>query len=233
LALNPLGGNVGIGTTSPAELLNLSASGQDTNLLVDAANQSTYSPVLTFRRLSTQVWNVGMDDTDSNKFKIAAGGSYNNMATTADDFLTITGGGNVGIGITNPTYALQVSGTVYASGSSRDYKEKIKPLEVDSSKIYNLKPVSYDYKNNYKDMGYNLAGGRQFGLIAEDVYPIIPELVISLGDKKTANIDYSKLSVLLLDQMQKQKKEIDSLQQQVNSLQNEIDLIQKSLKTSR
>jgi hypothetical protein len=220
---------VGIGTTSPLYNLDIGDGSSRTVFRVNGSNSGTSGGSLFIMALgNTSSLYMG-------NYSSIYGGAYNNTFVIHNGLGTPIAlmNGNVGVGTTTPTYALQVAGTVYASGSSRDYKEKIKPLEVDSSKIYNLKPVSYDYKKDYQNLGYNLAGGRQFGLIAEDVYPIIPELVISLGNKKTANIDYSKLSVLLLDQMQKQKKEIDSLQQQVNNLQSEVDLIKKSLKISR
>jgi len=84
--------------------------------------------------------------------------------------------------------------------------------------------VSYDYKKEYKNLGYTLAGGRQFGLIAEDTYKVIPELVISKNDKKTANIDYEKLSVLLLSEMKKLKNTVDQQQKQINQLQTIIGI---------
>ena len=142
---------------------------------------------------------------------------------TSSDFY-VNSSGNVGIGTTAPNYKLEVAGVVYASGSSRDYKQDIKNLEVDSSKIYDLQPVSYDYKKEYKDLGYTLAGGRQFGLIAEDTFKVIPELVISKNDKKTANIDYEKLSVLLLSEMKKLKNTVDQQQKQINQLQTIIGI---------
>lgn len=90
------GGNVGFGTASPAELVNLSVSGtSDDNLLIDNTNQSTYSSLVTFRRLATSVWNVGVDFTASNAFKIATGASFNNFA--AGTVFSITEAGLVDI----------------------------------------------------------------------------------------------------------------------------------------
>lgn len=148
--------------------------------------------------------------------------------------MTIDDTGNVGIGITNPTYKLQVTGSLYVSGSSRDYKENIVPLTLDPSKIYQLNPVSYDYKPAYKNLGFNLAGGHQIGLIAEEVAKVYPELAITLDrdgvQNKVSNVDYEKLSVLLLAEMKNQKKEIDSLQQQVDTLKQQVQQIESKLK---
>lgn len=136
--------------------------------------------------------------------------------------------GNVGIG-TTPSYKLQVAGSLYASGSSRRFKQNITALEVDSEKIYGLRPVSYDYKSAYKSYGKQLGAGRQIGLIAEEVYNVLPELTIRLDDV-VSNVDYEKLSILLLSETQKQKKEIDSLKSDLKALERKLILIESKLK---
>lgn len=79
-------------------------------------------------------------------------------------------------------------------------------------------------------MGKELSGGRQFGLIAEDVYKVYPELALSSPDKKVANVDYEKLGVLLLAEMKNQKKEIDSLKAKNIELEKRIEKIEQLLK---
>lgn len=156
----------------------------------------------------------------------------NNPGTGYEKFKTamITDNGtNVGIGTTAPTYKLQVGGSVYMSGSSRRFKQNISGLEVDSEKIYDLRPVSFDYKPAYKSYGKELGSGRQIGLIAEEVYNVIPELAVRL-DGKISNVDYEKLSVLLLSETQKQKKEIDSLKSELKTLNERLLLIESKLK---
>ena len=126
------------------------------------------------------------------------------MAMTIDDSQ------NVGIGLTSPAYKLEVNGTFYSAGSSVAYKENIEDLEVDSSLIHSLRAVSYDYKKKYKDFGYNVKDGKQMGLISEEVAETIPELAI-MKDGKPKNVDYQKLAVVLLAEVQNLKKEIEEI----------------------
>jgi hypothetical protein len=125
--------------------------------------------------------------------------------------MRITSAGNVGIGDSSPSYKLEVAGTFYASGSSQAFKKNVTDLAIDSSAIYNLNPVSYNYKKDYEDFGYDLAEGKQFGLISEEVAEAVPELAI-MKDGEPKNVDYQKLSVLLLAEMQKMNKRIEDLE---------------------
>jgi len=124
--------------------------------------------------------------------------------------MCISEAGNVGIGTVSPAYNLEIYGTFYSAGSSREYKEDISDLEIDSSLIYNLRPVSYNLKDEFKHLGYDLGGDKQLGLISEEVNDIIPELAI-IKDGKPKNVDYEKLSILLLKEVQNLRGEIDNL----------------------
>jgi len=135
----------------------------------------------------------------------------------------------LGINTRVPTYNLQVTGSFYAGGSSREYKENIEKLSVDSSKIYQLEAKTYDYKKEYKDMGKILSGGRQFGFIAEEVNAIIPELTLSDGQKNVANVDYEKLGVLIIEEMKKQKAELDALKIENQQLKDQLNNIELRL----
>jgi hypothetical protein len=118
--------------------------------------------------------------------------------------------GNFGIGTTTPGYKLEVAGTFYSAGSSIDYKKHVTDLDVDSSLIHSLRPVSYNYKKEYKDFGYNVKEGKQIGLVSEEVAKTIPELAI-MKDGKPKNVDYQKLAVVLLAEVQNLKKEVEEL----------------------
>ena len=86
-------------------------------------------------------------------------------------------------------------------------------MAIDSSAIYDLNPVSYEYKKDYENFGYDLAGGKQVGLLSEDVAKTVPELAI-MKDGKAQNVDYQKLSVLLLAEMKKLNKRLEALEAQ-------------------
>jgi hypothetical protein len=128
-----------------------------------------------------------------------------------DDIYRLTG--DVGIGTTNPTERLHVIGNAIIIGtatvttivetSSITLKENINPIVNSLDKVVQLNPVTYDRKSG--------ASKNEAGLIAEEVNEIIPNIV-SKDDKGNPNgINYTKLSVYLIDAIKELKKEIDDL----------------------
>jgi hypothetical protein len=111
------------------------------------------------------------------------------------------------------TFIDSSTGLISRSTSSRRYKENIRDLEIDSSKIFNLRPVSFVEKATKKE---------RFGLIAEEVDKVLPALVEYAPEKmviKTSkssklipeSVQYPMLSVLLLKEVKKLRMEIDDL----------------------
>ena len=77
-----------------------------------------------------------------------------------------------------------------------------------------LKPVTYDYKEEWKHLGKQLKSGTQIGLIAEDTAEVFPELAVlkeEENEQVVRNVDYEKLSVILLSEVQKLRREVDDL----------------------
>jgi hypothetical protein len=132
----------------------------------------------------------------------------------ASEKMRITSGGCIGVGITSPSYLLHVNGTFYAAGSSIDYKEGICDYDTNSCLFMCLKPKTYQYKDEWKHLGKELKSETQIGLIAEEVAEVMPELAVLVNEddnKVVRNVDYEKLSIVLLSEVQKLHKEIDQL----------------------
>jgi hypothetical protein len=131
-----------------------------------------------------------------------------------DIILQSNSGQKVGIGTTSPSYRLHVNGTFYAAGSSQDYKEGICQYNTDSCLFMCLKPKTYQYKDEWKHLGKDLKSETQIGLIAEEVAESHPELAILVNEednKVVRNVDYEKLSIILLSEVQKLRQEVDQL----------------------
>lgn len=133
-----------------------------------------------------------------------------------DIILQSNSGQKVGVGTTSPSYRLHVNGTFYAAGSSQDYKQSICNYNTDSCMFMKLKPVTYQYKEEYCHLGKELKSGTQIGLIAEEVAESHPELAVLVNEEDNQvvrNVDYEKLSIILLAEVQKLRQEVDQLNQ--------------------
>ncbi len=92
--------------------------------------------------------------------------------------------------------------------SSQRYKEDIQDMNGISEKLLALRPVTFRYKQPSADGSQPI----QFGLIAEEVAKVFPELVVYGKDGQVETVQYFKLIAILLNELKKQhgKLEVES-----------------------
>ncbi len=103
--------------------------------------------------------------------------------------------------------------------SSRRFKYDINDMEHATDKLLKLRPVTFRYKQAQTDGSHPV----QYGLIAEEVADVYPELV--QFDPKTHEpnaVLYNVLPAMLLNEFQKEHKQIEEQQQQIESLQGQL-----------
>jgi hypothetical protein len=113
------------------------------------------------------------------------------------------------------TVVIDSSGQLGTVSSSIRYKEDIQPMTQASERLLQLRPVKFRYKKA------DASGEKpiQYGLIAEEVAKVYPELVVR--DQTTGRIDgvrYDELAPMLLNEAQKQSAEICDLKQQMEEM---------------
>lgn len=218
-------GNVGIGTATPGSPLTLATGpGQFTAAFV--VLPSTHA---TSRRAMLQLdeWGILQDlnGTGTKDFTIWQGSQ--NAAR-----LYISTSGNVGIGgASSPAYTLQVNGTVagasaYISTSDKRLKKDIEPLSYGLAEVRRLHPVTFQWKDQKPDW----AKGRKLGLIAQEVEPIVPEVVSTAHDKiGTKSIAYGDLTPVLIHAIQELAADNDNLKSENSELRRSVKEIDARL----
>jgi hypothetical protein len=96
------------------------------------------------------------------------------------------------------------------SPSSQRFKDQIADMGDSSSSLLQLRPVTFFYKPQYDDGSHAL----QYGLIAEEVVKLYPELVGYDKDGQPSSVKYQELAPMLLNEMQKQNAQLQNEVQQ-------------------
>ena len=91
--------------------------------------------------------------------------------------------------------------------SSRRFKEAIKPMNDASESLLALKPVTFRYKKEIDPQGIP-----QFGLIAEDVAQVNPQLVVRGKDGQVNTVRYEQINAMLLNEFLKEHKKVEQLE---------------------
>ena len=141
--------------------------------------------------------------------------------TASDGFTssTMTVTGLTTSGTPEAYLQIQSDGTFMKHSSSQKHKENIVDLTIDSTKVLNLRPVNFKFKDSEKvtkvegkpNVTTTVTGKNSFGLIAEEVHEVLPELVFYDGENQPSALDYPLLSVLLLEEIKKLRTEVDAL----------------------
>jgi len=101
--------------------------------------------------------------------------------------------------------------------SSKRFKEDIQPMDKASDALFALKPVSFHYKKQIDP-----AGKSQFGLVAEDVEKVNPDLVVRDKEGKAYSVRYDQVNAMLLNEFLKEHNEVQSLEAQLAPQQQEF-----------
>ncbi|MGB7556540.1 MAG: DNRLRE domain-containing protein [Candidatus Korobacteraceae bacterium] len=110
-------------------------------------------------------------------------------------------------------------GTYGLSLSSRRFKNNIHSMESASSKLFQLRPVTFSYKPEYNA---GKESGLQYGLVAEEVEQVYPEMVIYDKDGQPKGLRYQFLAPMLLNEFQKEHKVVAAQQGIIKSQMERI-----------
>jgi hypothetical protein len=160
-----------------------------------------------------------LGNNTSGSGNIVLGNVAGSGITTADDVICIGAGGEnvdggcyIG-GIFNGTSSggsavfINSAGKLGTSTSSKRFKNEIKPMEQASEALYALKPVSFHYKKEIDPRGT-----KQFGLLAEDVEKVNPDLVVRDKEGKSYSVRYDQVNAMLLNEFLKEHHKVEKLE---------------------
>ncbi|MCU0472830.1 MAG: tail fiber domain-containing protein [Bacteroidales bacterium] len=175
-------------------------------------------------------------NTNAKSYASVAIGSYNDTTCTSSfswvpsDPLFVAGNGNGGDASNALTLYKNGNMTIagiLAQNSDFRLKENIVSISNGTVLIEKINPVYFYFKdkNTHPE-------GRQIGVIAQEVQEVLPELVQKDG-RGFLSIDYSKISVILLQAFKEQQQQIgsyksenDNLKSQLQTLQEKVDRIE-------
>src|SRR6059058_190472 len=112
-----------------------------------------------------------------------------------------------GAGVMGVAVKVNAAGQLGVGVSSERFKEEIKPMDKASETIFALKPVSFRYK---KDIDSERTP--QFGLVAEDVAKVNPDLVVRDADGKVYTVRYEAVNAMLLNEFLKEHRKVEKLE---------------------
>jgi hypothetical protein len=122
-------------------------------------------------------------------------------------------------GISGQTVASGATVLVAANGqlgtmtSSARFKQEIKPMDKASEALLALKPVTFRYKKEIDP-----AGTSQFGLVAEEVEKVNPDLVVRDEKGKPYTVRYDQVNAMLLNEFLKAHEKMEQQQKQIDAL---------------
>jgi hypothetical protein len=105
------------------------------------------------------------------------------------------------------------------NASSRRFKEDIKAMDKTSEAILRLKPVTFHYKKRDTKKADDTP---QFGLVAEDVAEVNPDLVMRDKDGQVSYVRYDAVNAMLLNEFLKEHKKVEEQQTNITQLNSKL-----------
>ncbi len=164
-------------------------------------------------------------NADGNNIDIA------NLGTAGDNHTIRIGSSNqtsffaAGISGTNVTgvpVLISSSGQLGVQNSSIRFKKDVQDMAGASAGLLRLRPVTYRYKEPYADGSQPV----DYGLVAEEVAQVYPDLVVRSEDGQIQTVQYQKLTPMLLNEVQKEHQLIERQAETIRQLEKRLEALE-------
>jgi len=212
------------------------ATGLDALFSNTTGNLNTASGEMALLNNTTGVANTAIGDAallknTTGNFNTALGNLAGSNVTTAGNVICI-GSNAAGENVGDTCYIANIFGVTSAGAtgvvvnsmgklgtivSSRRFKDEIKPMDQASEALFALQPVSFHYKKEIDPKGVP-----QFGLVAEDVEAVNPDLVVRDAEGKVNTVRYDAVNAMLLNEFLKEHRKVEKLEAIVADLATQL-----------
>lgn len=197
------------------------------------------------RALSSNITGIGntavgyssLSSNTNGSGNIALGYEAGSDVTTANNVICIGAHGN---NVDNSCFIGSIFGATSPNGvgvfinqfgrlgtvtSSARFKDDIKLMDNASEALLALKPVTFHYKKSIDPQGIP-----QFGLVAEDVEKVSPDLIVRDKEGKPYSVRYDQVNAMLLNEFLKEHRKVEKLEATAAEQQNTIKDLTAMLK---
>jgi hypothetical protein len=189
---------------------------------------------------NTGIGTGALSSNTTGNSNIALGPDAGSGITTANNVIAIGVAGN---DINNSCFIGNIFGATSSNGvgvlvnsngrlgtmtSSRRFKKDIKAMGKASDMILALKPVTFRYKKEVDP-----DGARQFGLVAEDVEQVNPDLVALDAEGKPYSVRYDAVNAMLLNEFLKEHRKVERMEKQIEALTAGLQKVSAQLEVSK
>jgi hypothetical protein len=200
-------------TATGASALEHNTTGSD-NIAVGASAGSN----LTTGSDNIYIGNSGVAG-ESNRIRIGTQETHTATYIAGISQTSLAHGTAVAVGIT-------ADGQLGVRASSVRFKEAIKPMDKASEAIFSLQPVTFRYKKDPLALA-------QFGLVAEEVAEVNPDLVARDKEGKPFTVRYEEINAMLLNEFLKEHRKVEQLEKQVEALSAGLQKVSAQLELNK
>jgi hypothetical protein len=221
LGINPLGGNVGIGNSTPNSTLTVgNAAGTiPGEITLNPTTNAYEGGQINFKKSltgSTADWSIDQYGTT------AADARLRIFNTSEANGMVIKENGFIGMGNSAPTVRLQVTGDIIANSiagsSDARFKTNITPIANPVEKVLALRGVHFNWNTSAFPQRM-FSDKRTLGFIAQEVEKVLPEIVQTENTTEGyKSVQYDKVVALLVEAMKEQQKQINQLKRELKKL---------------
>jgi hypothetical protein len=213
---NTNGGNFNTATGNQALSVNTNgtgntADGTNTLWMNTTGNYNTALGYYAGSNLSTGSYNIDIGNNG-----VAGESGAIRIGTAGNQTATFVAGINA-TAVAGAPVVIDANGQLGVAPSSERFKNEIKPMNQSSEALFDLKPVTFRYKNQIDPNQFP-----QFGLVAEEVAKVDPDLVARDSNGKVYTVRYDAVNAMLLNEFLKEHRRVEELEAAVKQLQSEV-----------